>query len=323
MELVVVSSGRPDSTEKLSGLVLPAGAGMLKIEDAGDLSLEPGRSDSVFVFDGREGAALEIYRRPGADPLRLSRDIRKVLKEVEPLFARDAQIVMVRDSSPSLIRGIIGLAVSALLGAASVIIVLFVFIRRLRCSLLAALSIPVSGAAGVCILAITGRTLNSMSLGGLALGIGLVSDTGVIMLDLLCRAFDGQRETPPPEEISGRAASIAGSSIASTLTTAVVFVPVIFLPGPLGSLFGDTAVALVSSISAGWLYAQFCLPSLYLKFVKQAAGLLNKSVDSRRFGSLCAIEKNTAVCFLRRSGGLCGCLRPRPWQALLELCSFC
>lgn len=284
MELVVVSSGRPDTVEEFSELIIPAGgvATALKLGDVGELNLEAGRRNSVFVFEGREAVALEIFRRPGADPLRLSRDIRKTLKETAPLFARDAEIIMVRDSAPSLIRGIAGLSISAVLGAAAVIAVLFLFIRRLRYSLLAALSIPLSTAAGICVLAIMGKSLNSMSLGGLALGIGLVSDTGVIVLDLLHRAFGTEAEKPAPEKIGKKAASIAGSSAASTLTTAVVFVPVIFLPGPLGSLFGDTAVALVVSISAGWLYAQFCLPSLYRMFFM---------ADSRGFGALCVIEK--------------------------------
>ncbi|MDR2435514.1 MAG: efflux RND transporter permease subunit [Treponema sp.] len=284
MELVVVSSGRPDTLEELSQVIIPAGSGAaaLKLEDAGELNLEAGRRNSVFVFEGKEAAALEIFRRPGADPLRLSRDIRKTLKEAVPLFARDAEIILVRDSAPSLIRGITGLSISAGLGAAAVIVVLFLFVRRLRYSLLAALSIPVSTAAGICVLALMGKSLNSMSLGGLALGIGLVSDTGVIVLDLLHRSFGTGAEKPAPEEIGEKAVSIAGSSAASTLTTAVVFVPVIFLPGPLGRLFGDTAVALVASISAGWLYAQFCLPSLYRMCF---------TADRRAFGSLCVIEK--------------------------------
>ncbi|MDR1574541.1 MAG: efflux RND transporter permease subunit [Treponema sp.] len=285
MELVVVSSGRPDTLEELSQVIISAGSGAaaLKLEDAGELNLESGRRNSVFVFEGKEAAALEIFRRPGADPLRLSRDIRKTLKEAAPFFARDAEIILVRDSAPSLIRGISGLSISAGLGAAAVIAVLFLFIRRLRYSLLAALSIPLSSAAGICVLALMGKSLNSMSLGGLALGIGLVSDTGVIVLDLLHRFFGTGAEKPAPEEIGEKAVSIAGSSAASTLTTAVVFVPVIFLPGPLGSLFGDTAVALVASISAGWLYAQFCLPSLYRMCF---------TADRRGFGSLCLIEKN-------------------------------
>jgi multidrug efflux pump subunit AcrB len=262
-ELIVQSSGRPASVEELSGLVLPFVSGALRLGETGDLVRQTSRLKSVFIAGGEELTALEVYRRPGSDPVRLSRDIAKTLKEASLLFSREAEIRLVKDSSPLIIRGLLNLGISALLGAAAVVCILFFFLRRVRLSLLAAFSIPVSAAAGVCVLALTGRSLNGMSLGGLALGIGLVSDTGVIMLDVLHRFFGGSEEKPSPAEIGRRAASIAGSSAASTVTTAVVFIPVIFLPGPLGSLFGDTAIALTASIGAGWLYAQFCIPSLY------------------------------------------------------------
>jgi len=267
-ELVVVSSGKPESAEELSRLLVPAPSGAFVISDAGRLSMESARRKSVFVFNGREAAALEIFRRPGADPVRLSREINQAVKEAVSLFSNDAEITVAHDSSSSLMSGIAALGISAGLGAFAVIITLFVFLKQFRYSILAAVSIPVSVAAGVCVLALCGKSLNSMSLGGLALGIGIVSDISVIMLDLLHRTFGGCCAAPSASELGNSAASISASSMASTITTAVVFVPVIFLPGPLGSLFGDLAIALVSSIMAGWLYSQFCLTSLFKFFFK-------------------------------------------------------
>ncbi|MDR1238932.1 MAG: efflux RND transporter permease subunit [Treponema sp.] len=268
MELVVVSAGRPESPEELAALTLPVAGGPLRPLDAGETGREPGRLKSLFIFEGREAAALEIYRRPGANPVKLSRDIQKMLEEIVPLFSRDAEIRLVYDSSGAVLQGVLSLGVSALLGAVAVTGTLIFFIRRIRWGLLTALSIPVSASAGIIALALSGRSLNSMSLGGLALGIGLVSDTAVIVLDLLHRRFRGLARRPLPAELAGTAASVAGSSLASMITTAVVFIPVIFLPGPLGSLFGDTSIALVSSIAAGWFYAQFCFPALYRIFFR-------------------------------------------------------
>jgi len=271
MELVVVSSGRPDSTAALAQIVLPAANGTLTVGSAGHLSPATARRESVFIYNGKEAAALEIYRRPGSDPLRLSREIRKTIDEAASVFSRDAQIEIVADSTPSLIGGITSLLISASLGVIAVVSVLLIFIRSLKYSLLASLSIPVSAAAGICVLSAAGKSLNSMSLGGLAMGIGLVSDISVIVLDLLHRTFGkstfGKRNSVPGcEEIGNKAFSIAGSSVASTFTTALVFVPIILLPGPLGSLFGDISIAIAASVAAGWFYAQFCLPSLYRMF---------------------------------------------------------
>jgi len=287
MELVVVGSGKPESSAALSRIILAAGENILRVADAGILSSSTARRESVFVYNGKEAAALEIYRRPGSDPLRLSREIRKTLDEAVSLFSRDAQIELVADSTPSLITGIKSLLISAFLGAAAVFIILLVFIRRLKYSLLASLSIPVSAAAGICVLSVTGKSLNSMSLGGLAMGIGLVSDISVIVLDLLHRSFGKRESAPEPDEIGNKASSIAGSSIASTLTTALVFVPIILLPGPLGSLFGDIAIALTASVTAGWFYAQFCLPSLYRLF-------FGSSMTANKLGESFSFEKKYA-----------------------------
>jgi multidrug efflux pump subunit AcrB len=283
MELVVTASGRPESASALSKIILPAAngavnggasggganSGAIRVEDAGHLYSAAAKKESIFVHNGKEATALEVFRRPGADPLRLSREIKKTIDEAVSLFSRDAQIEIISDAAPSLISRINGLLISAALGVLAVFCVLLFFIRRLKYSLLAALSIPVSAAAGICVLQITGRSLNSMSLSGLAMGIGLVSDISVIVLDLLNRSFEKKSSVPNPpehEEIGNKVFSIAGSSIASTLTTALVFLPVIVLPGPLGSLFGDTATAITASVAAGWFYAQFCLPSLYRLF---------------------------------------------------------
>jgi multidrug efflux pump subunit AcrB len=306
MELVIVSSGKPDSVSSLSQIILTAGNGALRIADAGELSSSTAKRESIFVYNGKEAAALEIYRRPGADPLRLSRDIKKVLDEAVLLFSRDVHIELVTDSSSSLISGITGLLISAALGAGAVIAVLLLFIRRLKYSLLAALSIPVSIAAGICVLAVTGKSLNSMSLGGLAMGIGLVSDISILILDLLHRSFGKSKSVPLPEEVGNRVSSIAGSSVTSTITTALVFVPIIMLPGPLGSLFGDIAIALVASVAAGWFYAQFCLPSLYLQFFNSQKNdsLQKKNIPVFSDGSLVKKYSFYLSILLRRSGKL-------------------
>ncbi|MDR1618991.1 MAG: efflux RND transporter permease subunit [Treponema sp.] len=260
LELVVVSSGRPSTEEELSTLLLPAG---LRVSDAAEYRRGAARRKSLFINNNREETALEVYRRPGADPVRLSSGIRKMLDESVPLFSRDADIELVWDSSPLITEGIWSLGISSALGAVAVIAALIFFLGRFRYGVLCALSIPVSAAAGLTVLALGGKSLNCMSLGGLAIGVGLVSDTGVIVLDLLHRDFSGGTLAPLPPEIGACAVRVSASCFASTITTAVVFIPILFLPGPLGSLYGDLSIALLSSVAAGWFYAQFVLPPLY------------------------------------------------------------
>ncbi|MDR0639313.1 MAG: efflux RND transporter permease subunit [Spirochaetaceae bacterium] len=270
LELVVVSEGRPDSVEELSHLVLNGGESPLFLDDVAEVGAEPAKQQSVFLYRGKEMTALEVYRRPGADPVRLSRAIRRIVAESRADFARDADIHLVYDAAPSIVRGLLELGFSAALGAFAVIVIVALFIKNLRYSILVSLSIPVSAAAAFSLLALFGRSLNSMSLSGIALGIGLVSDTSVIVLDVLCRRFGKSPERPSPEETAGTVATISLSSFGGAMTTIVVFVPVIFLPGALGALFGDMAVTIAVSVFSGWIYAQFALPSLFRLFFKPA-----------------------------------------------------
>jgi multidrug efflux pump subunit AcrB len=291
LELVVVSEGRPDSVDALSKLVLSGGQSPLFLEDIAEVDTEPAKRQSVFLYREKEMTALEVYRRPGADPARLSRDIRKLVAEAQKDFSRDAEIHLVYDAAPSIIKGLLELGFSAALGALAVMSIVVLFVKNFRYSVLVSLSIPVSAAAAFSALALLGRSLNSMSLSGIALGIGLVSDTSVIVLDVLCRRFEKRslRQSaeksgiPNIEETAAAVATISLSSFGGALTTIVVFVPVIFLPGALGALFGDMAVTIAVSVFSGWVYAQFALPSLFRLFFKtERARAQNRAQSARK-----------------------------------------
>jgi multidrug efflux pump subunit AcrB len=265
-ELVVISSGEPENIEELSQIIIAGDSKPLYLNNIASLREAPEKKKSLFIYDSKEQTALEIYRRPGADPIRLSGDIKKTVKEASDYFARDMEIQIVYDASPSIMNSLRDLAVSMLLGAVAVTIVLFLFIRSARYSVLAAISLPVSAASALLVLSAFGKSLNSMSLSGMALGIGLVSDTSLVTLDVLCRKFSQCAARPKAETIGSVTASLSNSSFSGTATTVVVFVPVLFLPGPLGALFGDLSISLVASVITGWGYAQFALPVLFYLF---------------------------------------------------------
>jgi len=263
-ELVIISAGKPKQFDELNRRVLPSRSGPVYPADLGQVNLAYRERDSYFVADGREAVALELYRRARSNPLGVARQVRQTLAEAQKELGRDAEIFLVYDGSESTRKGLMDLGRSALFGALAVVFALFFFIRSVRGSLLTLLSLPVSAAAAVCALALTGKTLNSMSFGGLALGIGLVSDTSVIVLELMERHFGGTTQgRPPADGLASLVGTLSASSLGSTLTTVIVFIPVLFLPGPLGQLFADLSVTLVAAVAAGWAYAQFALPSLY------------------------------------------------------------
>jgi multidrug efflux pump subunit AcrB len=277
-EIIVVSKGRPDSVQEFSKLIISDGKAPLRISDIGNITEGAAKQKSIFIFEGKEQTSLEIYRRSGANPIQLSNDVKRIINEANNLFSRDVTINIVYDDAPTIIESIENLCVSAIIGTIAVIVILFIFINNIKISLLAALSIPVSASVALLSLFLCNKSINSMSLSGIAMGIGLVSDTSVIMLDVLLRKFEKKQsekstldgkvllEIPNAKSIGSVAASISASSFGSTVTTVIVFVPIIFLPGPLGELFSSMSIAIVGSVMAGWLFAQFALPSLFRLF---------------------------------------------------------
>ncbi|MDR2842460.1 MAG: efflux RND transporter permease subunit, partial [Spirochaetaceae bacterium] len=283
MELVVLSSGKPKSVNEISQLILPSESGSLYLKDIAEIKEAHAKKKSIFVYNGKAQTGLEIYRRHGADPISLSRDLKKLIGEIQKEFDADLEINLAYDAAPEIRANLINLLVSMILGAFAVTLVLLCFLRNIRYSVLAALSIPFSASAAVISLCLTGKSLNSMSLSGLALGIGLVSDTSVIILSALCRNFENKTSVPEIKNIAEETSKLSTSSFGGAATTAAVFLPVIFLPGPLGALFGELSIAIVTSVIAGWAYSQFALPVLFnLFFVPTNVTPVNNNVKPIR-----------------------------------------
>ncbi|MDR2601126.1 MAG: efflux RND transporter permease subunit [Spirochaetaceae bacterium] len=277
-EVIINSSGKPKKLRDIQYLNLSGNAGPFLLNDLAYVKMGNADPKSIWAFNGKKQTALEIWRQEGADPIALSVNIKKMIDEASKTFGRDVEAHIVYDKSPEIMERLKGLIVSGIFGSCAVFLTLCLFMRNIRTSVLAAISIPVAAAVSIIAVKLCGKTLNSMTLSGIMLGIGLVSDTSVVILDSLCRVFYGRPtgkkndlkiaggenlENGVSNKIAECAAALSASSFGGAATTVIVFLPVMFLPGALGELFGDLAVTLIASVIAGWLYAQLILPSLF------------------------------------------------------------
>jgi multidrug efflux pump subunit AcrB len=119
-----------------------------------------------------------------------------------------------------------------------------------------------------------------MSLGGISLAIGMISDNAVVVLDALSSRFSGSQERPGPDEMADATGSALAGTFGSMTTTVVVFVPVFFLPGAIGGLFGDLAIAIIAANVAGWLAAVLALPALYRVFWSRRSRRAGKGLET-------------------------------------------
>lgn len=263
IEYVALARGSVSTVEELGRIVAPVQNGSFQVSDLAKVSERDAPRRSLFVSGDKECVAIELYRNPGADPVATTRRARVVLAQLTAEFGRDVEITVLRDSSVSIAASIRNLALAGVTGAVIAAGVLFLFLGNLKVGLLVAGSIPVSVAATLGALYLSGRSLNSMSLGGISLAVGMISDNAVVVLDALTGKFASARCRPDAEEIAVATATVLSGTLGSMLTTAIVFIPVFFLPGAIGGLFGDLALSIIIANIAGWIVAMLALPALY------------------------------------------------------------
>lgn len=150
---------------------------------------------------------------------------------------------------------------SAVLGAILAVLVLFFFLRSLKATVLIAVSIPLSIVTTFIPMQMTGVTLNLMSLGGLALGVGMLVDNSVVVLESIARCRE-EGDNLLDASIRG-ISEVGGAILASTMTTVAVFFPIVFVDGVAGQIFRDLSLTVVFSLLASLIVAQFVVPAFF------------------------------------------------------------
>lgn len=263
LELVALARGRATDADGLAKLSAQGPQGPFRVGDIAEVYERDASRLSLFVVDGEEAVALWLYLRAGADPRAAARGIREALAELDAELGGLASLRLARDGSRAAIEALRYLGIAGVLGAIMALAALLALLRDPRGGLLAAGTIPVSVAAALAVLETAGRSLNAMSLGGIGLAVGMISDNAVITLGAISSRFAAQGERPSPEGVADAAATVMSGSFGSAATTAVVFAPALFLPGALGGLYGDLALAVIAANIAGCLAAALALPALY------------------------------------------------------------
>lgn len=225
----------------------------------------------IIRVNGEPGLRVAIRKQPEANTVEVAK---RVLQEVEELNRAFPQIkiVPVTNQGNFIERSIANVAQSVLYGGALAVLVLWFFLRSLRSTLVIALSIPISVIATFALLYFGGFTLNLMTLGGLALGVGMMVDSSVVVLENIYRRYQEQQESPDRAAQKG-GMEVAAAVIAGTITTLVIFLPLIFVQGVSGELFKELAYVIMFALFCALLVALGLVPMLAAKFLAGRANL--------------------------------------------------
>ena len=298
MEYLVKARGSVDAAWKIAEfpVAVPGGGQSFKVGDLATVGVEPKERVSSFCQDGREGVALQIRKRSGASPVDMSRAVSLEIAAIRESYGRDIDIVVERDTSTFVAESIADLAAAVAVGTATAFLLLLLFMRDVRISLVMISSVPVSLLAALLLLRLSGRTANVMSLGGLAMGLGMMVDHSVVVVENLQRRFRLEGRAVDPDSVAAHTHELSSSNVGSTLTSIVVFIPVLLLPGVIGALFADLALAVIFSQVASFLVSTTLVPVLFLLSSRTPA----RREAFRGFGRFERVFRTASRFFFRR-----------------------
>jgi len=222
----------------------------------------------IVRVNGERGLRVAIRKQADANTVDVSRRILEEIDEVNKDFSQ-IKIVPVINQGNFIERSITNVARSVLYGGVLAILVLLFFLRNIRSTVVIALSIPISIVATFAMIYFGGFTLNLMTLGGLALGVGMMVDSSIVVLENIFRRRNENEESSEDASVKG-AGEVGPAILASTITTLVIFVPLVFVRGVSGLLFQELAYVIIFSLICSLAVAMSLVPMLASKLLRSS-----------------------------------------------------
>jgi multidrug efflux pump subunit AcrB len=290
----VVSNAMPVHVEELNDIPIRYENGaMVFMRDVGEVKDSSQIQTNIVRINGRRQVYIPIYRQPGANTIEIVDDIKTqltgMLQRLREMDTRAADLALevVMDQSVYVRSSIKGIQIAAILGAILAGFVVLVALRSLRSTIVVVFAIPLSLLIAFIGMYYTGDTINSMTLGGLALAIGILVDQSIVVIDSITRhlrmgksnfqaAMDGVREVALPVGVS-------------TVTFLIVFFPIVFLTGVPRFLFQPLAIAVSFAVIGSYLISMVVIPSyciVFLKSSKREDGSIEEETGNGWFGKL-------------------------------------
>jgi multidrug efflux pump subunit AcrB len=252
----------------------------LRVRDVADVQVLHADRVQSIGYDQKDAVVLTVFRRVGGNTINISNDVRALLDQDGLTLAPDdpnkrpphnIQVTPVYDQSKFVETSVGNVRDAIILGGLFSIIILMVFLRSWRATLISALAIPTTLAITFLFLYWSGQTLNLMSLGGLAVAVGLIIDDTVVVVENIARHLTptggANRNGKAEDPVDAASKEITGAVIGSTLTTVVVFVPLAFIVGVYGQFFAALSWSLCIAVLVSMVVSLTIVPVFAAKFL--------------------------------------------------------
>jgi CzcA family heavy metal efflux pump len=235
------------------------------IRDIGEVKDGYQDQTNLIRVNGQPAVALAVQKTSGTNTIQVVDDVRKALPRIQKMLPPGVVMMELFDQSVYIRNSIKSLQHEAVIGAILAILVILLFLRNVRSTLIVSLSIPISIVCAFILLYFNNLTLNTFTLGGLALGVGRLVDDAIVVLENIYR-HRSAGESPDEASIKG-SGEVGLAVLASTITTIVVFLPVVFITGIARLLFTPLALTVAFSLIASYFVSLTVIPVLSRRYL--------------------------------------------------------
>lgn len=266
-KLLIRSLGEFSSLDEIRQLPIttPAGA-VIHLSDVALVEESATEMSSYSVIDGKQSIAMTIQKQSNANTVEISDQVRGVLDDIAKEHP-ELSFHVLMDNSDYIKLSVENVLNTLLVACLLAILVIFLFLREVRGSLIIGISIPASVIATFALMYVNNMTFNMISLGGLTIGIGMLVDNSIVVLESVYRHFDNGKDAVS-SALDGTK-EVAASIISGTLTTCCVFVPMMFIQGVVGQIFKDLSLTICFSLAASLVVALTFVPMSCARLMKR------------------------------------------------------
>lgn len=260
--------GEFTSVADIAQVLIPtANGGAVRLEDIAQVIETEATVQSITRLDSDPSIALSIRKESGANTVMVSSRVREEMAALMSELPPDLRVVETMDQGRFVVQSIQNVLFNGLIGGLLAIVVLFLFLRDWRSTLVTAIAIPFAAIVSFTFIYFMGLTMNLLSMGGLALGIGMMVDNAIVVLENVFRKLK-QGLTPAMAAVEGTT-EVGAAITASTLTTLSVFIPIIFTEGLAAEIFGDLSLTISAALGASLLIALTGIPLIASRLLRR------------------------------------------------------
>ncbi|MEJ8554003.1 efflux RND transporter permease subunit [Tepidibacter sp. Z1-5] len=265
-EILVRTVGEFESIDDIKNILISLKTGQtIKLSDIAQVELGYKDKDTLSRVNGKNSIGISITKQSSANTVKVAE---KILNEVDKISAEYSQINIIvgTDQSEFINKSINNVTSNAIIGGLLSVIILFLFLRNIRSTFIVGIAIPISIIATFALMYFGGLTINLISLGGLALGIGMLVDNSIVVLENIYRHREEGKSRIEAAIIGAKEVTMA--VFASTMTTIAVFLPIVFVKGFTAIIFKQLSFTVVFSLLASLIIAITVVPMLSSKILK-------------------------------------------------------